>query len=86
MNQILNTKSKQNKKNYKKKKWFKFQLSNTVVAMSLLIFGGSFYLYRLNKKEDFSDSLIANYNIYRLYSKPEEPPTAEPSNGLFRNY
>ena len=87
MNQILNTKLKQNKKNYKKKDWFKFQFSISIVTMSLLILGGSIYLYRLDKKEDFSDSLINNYNIYRLYSKPQERTSPEVSNnGLFRDY
>lgn len=52
----------------KKKDWFKFQFSFSVCILIVSILGGCFYFYQLGKREDFSDNLLANYNIYRLYS------------------
>ena len=52
----------------KKKDWFKFQFTFSICIIIMSIFCASFYLYQLSKKEDFSDKLLANYNIYRLYS------------------
>ena len=45
--------------------------------MLFLVCGAAFYFYRLGQKEDFSDRLLANYNIYRLYSNPEQSATTE---------
>lgn len=70
MNQILCTKL-ETKKIKEKKNWFKFQFAFSLFILTILIFSGSFYFYQLERKEEFSNSLIANYNIYRLYSKPE---------------
>ena len=87
MNQILNTELKQkNKKSSEKKNWFKFQFTFSILIVCILTFGGSFYLYYLQKKEKSSKSLIANYNIYRLYSINENNSHLETSNNLFRNY
>lgn len=77
MNQILITKSESNgniearpelSHNKKKKAWFKFQFAFSLCIIAVSIFCVSIYLYQLNKKEDFADKLLANYNIYRLYS------------------
>ncbi len=99
MNQILNTKLKgdfENKqKNHpqfnlkEKKSWFRFQFIFSILIMSISILCGSFYLYQLARKEDFSNSLIANYNIYRLYqnnnsNELEEINTNE-TNSIFRS-
>lgn len=87
MNQILSTKLEQNKKTFEKKTWFKFQFTFSIFIIILLISIGFFYFYHLTKKEDFSNHLITNYNIYRLYSSSTQGPSnEEPSNGLFRNY
>lgn len=86
MNQILSTNLEQNKKTFEKKNWFKFQFTFSIIIIIILIFCGFFYFYHLTKKEDFSDNLIASYNIYRLYNTSKENSNEEPSNGLFRNY
>ena len=83
MNQILSTNLKQNKKSPEKKSWFKFQFTFSVLIIMICLFGISSYFYHLQKEENFSDRLIANYNIYRLYSTPENNPQRESSNGLF---
>ena len=78
MNQILCTKLNSNKK-----KWFKIQFTTSLVLMFSLLFCGGFYFYTLKKQENFSDSLITNYNIYRLYHNAENTTTSEDNNGLF---
>lgn len=85
MNQILSTKLETNKKVKEKKNWFKFQFAFSLFILILLSLGGSFYFYHLERKEDFSNSLIANYNIYRLYSTPGDnfENEKESTNGLF---
>lgn len=99
MNQILVTKSQENKEGTNStcpktnqsgyfgacpNDWFKFQFAFSICIMVVSILGGCFYFYQLGKKEDFSDKLLANYNIYRLYSSHEEDSAVpENSNGLF---
>ncbi len=51
-----------------KQDWFKFQFAFSICILVVSILGGCFYFYQLGKKEDFSDKLLANYNVYRLYS------------------
>lgn len=87
MNQILNTKLEKNNKTSEKKNWFKFQFTLSIFIIIIAIFGGSFYFYHLRKQENFSNNLINNYNIYRLYSTTQNDRKQENSNnGLFRNY
>lgn len=87
MNQILSTKLEQNKRNSEKKNWFKFQFTFSIFIMVALVSSVFYYFYHLTKKEDFSNNLIANYNIYRLYStSTKNTSNEESSNGLFRNY
>ena len=69
MNQILCTNlGKQDVETSKKKNWFKFQFSISMIIITILIFSGIFYFYRLQEKEKISNDLISNYNIYRLYN------------------
>ena len=82
MNQILSTKSDVHfrdcpRKGQKRKNWFRFQFSVSIFIVLFLVGGAAFYFYRLGQKEDFSDRLLANYNIYRLYSNPEQSATTE---------
>ena len=82
MNQILSTKSDVHfrdcpRKGQKRKNWFRFQFSVSIFIVLFLVCGAAFYFYRLGQKEDFSDRLLANYNIYRLYSNPEQSATTE---------
>lgn len=83
MNQILNTNLEKNTKNLKKKDWFRFQFSVSLSIISILIICGIFYWYHLSKEENFSDNLIASYEIYRLYNNPENTTNTEETNGLF---
>ncbi len=84
MNQILNTNlNANNNKTNRKKNWFKIQFSFSIVFTIMFIICGSYYLYYLGKKEKFSNNLIANYNIYRLYSSSNNTTYEENSNGIF---
>ena len=76
----------------KRKNWFRFQFTVSIFIVLLLIGGAAFYFYRLGQKENFSNRLLANYNIYRLYSNSgqttateqgEEETQESASNGLF---
>lgn len=94
MNQILSTKLDKNKKtiigiahfSYKKQNWFKFQFTISIFTIIILISCCFFYFYNLRKEENFSNNLIANYNIYKLYSVSKNTSNQKLSNGLFRNY
>lgn len=86
MNQILSTKLEQNRKISEKKNWFKFQFTFSIIIIVISILCGLFYFYYLTKKEDFSNNLIANYNVYRLYNTHKNTSNDETSNGLFRNH
>lgn len=83
MNQILSTKLKENQTFSEKKNWFKFQFTFSIIIILLSIFCTGYYFYHLQKEEDFSNHLLDNYNIYRLYSNPENSLNEEASNGLF---
>lgn len=69
-----------------KKNWFRFQFIFSILILFVLIFSGGFYFSYLGKQENRSDDLIANYNIYRLYSSHEKTEASETFNGLFRNH
>ncbi len=90
MNQILSTHLETNSKTKEKKNWFRFQFTFSIFILILLIGFGIFYFYYLQKKEDFSNSLIANYNIYKLYrsssNDSNQDTTQKTNNDLFRNY
>lgn len=84
MNQILSTKL--SKKSPQRKIWFRFQFIISVSIMVMLILYGVYYFYYLEKKEEISSNLIANYNIYKLYQDTkqiENESKEETSNGLF---
>ena len=69
MNQILCTKIK---KNYSKKKFFKLQFTFSILAIIIIVLLSVFYVNSLIEKEKMSNNVLSNYNIYRLYSNPEE--------------
>ncbi len=97
MNQILSTRLKNNFEDRKnkhpqfnlkeKKNWFRFQFVFSIFVMGILVLFGSIYFYHLERKEDFSNSLISNYNIYRLYQSSYATETSQNktdnSNNLF---
>lgn len=83
MNQILSTKLEKSNPLSEKKNWFKFQFIFSISILTTLTLVGVFYFYSLQKKEKFSNHLIANYNIYRLYSHTENKEATEAPNGLF---
>ena len=85
MNQILNTKLNNDKKN-NKKNWFTFQFSFSIFILIIIAFFGIFYYHNLSKKEKISNDLINNYSIYRLYSNQNienAKKVEENVNGLF---
>ncbi len=79
MNQILNTKLKKSNSSKEKKYWFLFQFIFSILVLSVVSVGSIFYFGYLEKKEDFSNRLISNYNIYRLYQRTENSDTTEES-------
>ena len=83
MNQILITNLKS--KTINKKKFFKIQLILSVIA--ILIFAGFyiFYKIKLDKREKFSNSLIKNYNILKLYSSNNPSASNESINNQTDN-
>ena len=80
MNQILSTKLESNPKIKEKKKWFTFQFTFSLLVLFVLIGSGFYYFYHLERKEDFSNSLIANYHIYKLYNASQNDSNQELSN------
>lgn len=94
MNQILSTELEKNKNSTfnisylssKKKNWFKFQFGFSIFIILTCFLSGYFYYYYLKKKENLSNDLITNYNIYRLYSTSKDNSNQDNFNGLFRNY
>lgn len=83
MNQILSTKLELTRKTSEKKIWYKFQFIISISFMIVLIFCGIFYFYRLERKEDFSNNLIENYNIYRLYNVPNQETNDKSSDNVY---
>lgn len=67
MNQILNTK-KDFKKRIFKKKWFNIQLYFSIFIIVILVVFLFIYINNLSRNENKSNSLINNYNIYKLYA------------------
>ena len=66
-----------------KKNWFRFQFIFSIFIIIILVFSGSLYFSYLEKQENRSNGLIANYNIHRLYSSSNENESLETFNGLF---
>lgn len=85
MNQILCTKLDNNSSNLKKKNWFKFQFVFSIFIVTILLGSVFSYLYNLKQKENFSNNLLSNYNIYKLYSSTHNSENQGTSNELFRH-
>lgn len=70
MNQILETNSK--KTNLKKAKnnfkMFKIQLIFSTSILAILLFFCIYHIISLKSKENLSNSILSNYEIYKLYS------------------
>lgn len=75
MNQILQTRLKSGRKKF----FFKFQLFISIVVFLLLIVYLFLYWQNLHRDELYSDSLLSNYNLTRLYANSES------SNTLYSN-
>lgn len=67
MNQILQTRLKSGRKKF----FFKFQLFISIVVFLLLIVYLFLYWQNLHRDELYSDSLLSNYNLTRLYANSE---------------
>lgn len=86
MNQILCTKLDKKSDKLKKKNWFKFQFIFSIVGITVLIICVFNYYYQLKQKENFSNNLLSNYSIYKLYNNSNYNNYTAPSSELFRNY
>ena len=75
MNQILQTRLKSGRKKF----FLKFQLFISIVVFLLLIVYLFLYWQNLHRDELYSDSLLSNYNLTRLYANSES------SNTLYSN-
>lgn len=67
----------------KRKIWFKFQFVFSIFILIILVLSANLYLSSLKRQEKLSNDLIANYNIYRLYSTYKNKPKEETFEGLF---
>lgn len=83
MNQILSTKLIKNRKKYNKKKWFKIQFIFSISITIILMFILFYYFNFLRQNENFSNDLISNYNIYKLYNNDIKNSDNKISNDLF---
>lgn len=88
MNQILQTKLENSKnfdrnnnknKNKKSKSFIKIQFYISIILFLLLIIYLFFYWQNLHKNSTYSDSLLYNYNLTRLYADTEN------SNDIYSN-
>lgn len=90
MNQILQTKlensknfdrnnNKNKNKNKKSKSFIKIQFYISIILFLLLIIYLFFYWQNLHKNSTYSDSLLYNYNLTRLYADTEN------SNDVYSN-
>lgn len=88
MNQILQTKLENSKnfdrnnnknKNKKSKSFIKIQFYISIILFLLLIIYLFFYWQNLHKNSTYSDSLLYNYNLTRLYADTEN------SNDVYSN-
>lgn len=86
MNQILQTKlensknfDRNNNKNKKSKSFIKIQFYISIILFLLLIIYLFFYWQNLHKNSTYSDSLLYNYNLTRLYADTEN------SNDIYSN-
>lgn len=69
MNQILQTDLKEKKPRLEKlKKFLKIQLYFSVIFMIIIVSVISYNNFNLHKKEKYSNQILTNYNITRLYS------------------
>ncbi|MFR6021582.1 MAG: sortase [Clostridia bacterium] len=71
MNQILQTKIKNSNNNGKKKSFLKIQFYISIFVFLSLIVYLFFYWQNLHRDELYSDSLLSNYNLTRLYANSE---------------
>lgn len=86
INQILSGNIKEpyiSYETYKKKNWFKFQFVFSIFVISIIIICTHLYFNSLKKKENISNDVLTNYNIYRLYHNEKETSSDGTSNGLF---
>lgn len=69
MNQILQTKIKNQKTKLKKfKKILKIQLYSSIILSIIIVISISFNAFHLYKQEKYSNQILSNYNITKLYS------------------
>lgn len=77
----LNSNNNINLKKISNKKFFKLQFVISIIIIITTISFSTYYLYSLKNKEKISQSLIGNYNIYKLYANVEKEEA--PENNLF---
>lgn len=89
MNQILDTKNKKIETddkipiNKKKHLWFKIQLTISSLIMLALISISIYYTNQLMQKENKSNQLMSNYNVFQLYATIDTEKDNTPSSNIF---
>jgi len=83
MNQILNTKLDKNSNKLKKRNWFSFQLTISIIIVIITIILHIYNAYYLEKEANISNDLIDNYNIYKIYTTTKNELDKEGYNKLF---
>ena len=78
MNQILNTKMINKKKT--NKNFFHLQFIVSIIILFFFIIFLIYSFFNMNKKEKLSDSLLGNYNIYKLYANNLQDTTHKQDN------
>lgn len=82
MNQILETNPKKSKfkKTINSSKVFKIQLVISIFILGILVFFCIYYITTLKNRESLSNSILSNYNIYKLYSNISNDYTSNLNN------
>lgn len=89
MNQILQTNLNNNNKNsnlVKFKKILKFQLYFSIILGIIIVVSISYNVFHLYKQEKYSNQILNNYNITKLYSNLSSDEISNSSENIENTY